>query len=88
MEVWPWVSKYAALVLTTNLGIFVSPEIYQSLQKENPNPRDIAVLEHEKKHLKRQNEIGFLKVLFGYLFSRKFRLNEELLAIKEGNESL
>lgn len=83
MEIWPWVSRYTAFVLTPNLGIFVSPEIYDSFSKGDSDPKILAVLEHERKHLERQKEMGSLKVFWGYLFSPKFRLNEELLAIKE-----
>ncbi len=83
LAVFPWVSKFTAFVVTPNMGIFVSPPVYQFLQAKNPDPKNLALLEHERKHLERQRELGSFRVLIGYLFFPRFRLNEELLAIKE-----
>lgn len=40
------------------------------------------MIEHERVHLHRQKELGLLKWLLKYLLSPKFRVGEELLAIK------
>lgn len=64
--------------------ILVTNEVYNGLVSENPNPRFIAVLEHEKKHIERQKELGFINFGIKYLFSPEFRFQEELLATKEG----
>ena len=77
----PWLSSYTAQAIYPN--IFVSNEVYEDLQKPKPNPRFIAALEHEKKHIERQKELGFVKFGINYFFSPKFRFQEELLATKE-----
>lgn len=64
--------------------IFVSKEVYGNLISSNPNPRFIAALEHEKKHIEREKKLGFFKFGIKYLFSSEFRFQEELLATKEG----
>lgn len=64
--------------------IFVTDEVYESLCSEDPNPRFIAVLEHEKKHIERQKELGVFNFGIKYLFSLEFRFQEELLATKGG----
>lgn len=64
--------------------ILVSAEVYGNLISKNPNPRYIAALEHEKKHVEREKELGFINFGIKYLFSPEFRFQEELLATKEG----
>lgn len=68
--------------------IFVTDEVYKSLSSENPNPRYVAALEHEKKHIEREKELGFIKFGTKYLFSPEFRFQEEMLATKEGMKYL
>lgn len=68
--------------------ILVTNEVYENLCSENPNPRFIAVLKHEKKHIERQEELGFFHIGIKYLFSPEFRFQEELLATKEGMKYL
>lgn len=68
--------------------IFVAKEVFESLCSKNPNPKFIAVLEHEKKHIEREKELGFFNFGIKYLFSPEFRFQEELLAIKEGMKYL
>ena len=82
----PWLSSYTAQAIYPN--IFVSKEVYDDLGKSKPNHKFIAVLEHEKKHIERQKELGFIKFGMGYLFSPRFRFQEELLAIREGMKYL
>jgi len=77
----PWLSSYTAQAIYPN--IYVSKKVSENLKSKNPNPRFIAILEHEKKHLQRQKELGIIKFGIKYLFSPKFRFQEELLAIKE-----
>jgi len=81
-RVLPWLYRYTAQALYPN--IYVSPKVYENLQTKNPNPKNIAILEHEKKHIERQKEMGLFIFGVKYLFSPKFRLQEELLAIREG----
>ena len=82
----PWLSSYTAQAIYPN--IYVSKEVYEDLGKKKPNPKFVAVLEHEKKHIERQKELGFIKFGIGYLFFPKFRFQEELSAIREGTKYL
>ena len=82
----PWLSSYTAQAISPN--IYVSKEVFENLQSKNPNPRFIAALEHEKKHVERQNKLGFIRFGIKYLFYPGFRFKEELLAIKEGMKYL
>jgi len=82
----PWLSSYTAQAIYPN--IFVSKEVYEDLGMPRPNHRFLAVLEHEKKHIERQKELGFIKFGIYYLFFPKFRFQEELLAIREGMKYL
>lgn len=77
----PWLSSYTAQAISPN--IYVSKEVFENLQSKTPNPRFIAALEHEKKHIERQGELGFLRFGVQYLFYPRFRFQEELIAIKE-----
>lgn len=60
----------------------MQPDIYQDLKSNNPNPESIGVLIHEQTHVKRNQELGVLKFGVKYIFSPKFRFNEELIATK------
>jgi len=60
--------------------IYVSEKVYNSLKTKNPEPLHIAVLEHEITHLKRKKQIGKLRYSLKFWLSRKFRLQEELMA--------
>lgn len=64
-------------------SIYLRPEIYQNLLSKNPDPRNIGILIHENTHYSRMNKIGIFKFNIIYLFSRKSRLEEELVAYKE-----
>lgn len=77
----PWLASYAAQAIYPN--IYVSRKVYKDITSKSPNPRFIAVLEHEKRHFERQKELGLLKFGVNYLFCPKFRFQEELVAIKE-----
>lgn len=60
--------------------IFVNDTVFADLQKENPSSKSVAALLHEGYHRKRQIEMGWLRFGLGYVFSREFRLDEELKA--------
>lgn len=81
----PWLSHTAQAIFPY---IFVPEKFYNNLFFENPNPRYIAILEHEKKHLERQKEMGLFNFGLRYLLSPSFRLKEELIAIKESMKYL
>jgi hypothetical protein len=69
-------------VLAIYPNIYLPKKVFDNLKSKNPDPKYIDVLVHEQKHLKRQKEIGLLKWGIKYVFSPKFRLSEEILAIK------
>lgn len=76
----PWISSYTAQAIYPN--IYVSEEVYEDLTRIRSKAGYVAVLEHEKKHIERQKELGVFKFGIKYLFSPKFRFKEEILAIK------
>ena len=82
----PWLSSYTALAFFSR--IYVSEKIFNDLNSNNPNPESIAILKHEKTHVRRQKEIGSLKFGFKYFFSPQFRFQEELIAIRESMKHL
>ncbi len=77
-EFLPWFSKYTAQAIYPD--IYFSKEAYQKLVSSDPVY--IAALIHEQEHIKRQKREGWIKWGFKYIFSGKFRFNEELEAIK------
>jgi len=82
----PVLSNYTANSIYPR--IFIPQDIYEDLVRPKPDQRHIALLVHEEAHFQRQKAMGWL--LFGtkYLFSSKFRFNEELLAVKEAMKYL
>lgn len=77
----PILSQSTAQAIYPN--IYVPKWLYEHLKSKNSDPKREAVITHEQTHIKRQKEIGFIKWGFLYAFDSKFRLNEELIAIKE-----
>ena len=63
--------------------IYIKRAIFDDLQTQNPKPESLAVFRHEQTHVDRIRKTGKLKFSFLYLFSRKFRFNEELEANKQ-----
>jgi hypothetical protein len=76
----PWLSGNTAQAIYPN--IFISRKVYDKLSSPNSDLKYIAVLLHEQTHIERQRKTGFLKWGIKYVFSPKFRFNEELEAIK------
>lgn len=68
--------------------ILLPRTVYDELQKEKPDPRLVALVIHEEAHRKRQIKMGWIKFSIKYLFDKKFRFNEELLAVKEAMKYL
>lgn len=77
----PLFSNHTAHAIYPN--IYIPKHVYRDLQTKNPDPKNVSILIHEQTHIKRQKELG--RFLWGlkYCFSRKFRFNEEFIAIKE-----
>ncbi len=63
--------------------IYFPPDQYDDLHSDNPSTWIQSVLIHEKVHAHRQAKMGGTQWGLRYIVSRKFRLNEELLAIRE-----
>lgn len=76
----PWLNNNTAQGLYPN--VYLPRKVFENLRKENPNPKFIAVLAHEQKHIERQKEVGPFKWGMKYSFCPSFRFNEELIATK------
>lgn len=77
----PWISNHTSQAIYPN--IYVPKHIYDDLTQIQSKTENVALLEHEKRHIKRQKKIGFFLWMFKYTILPKFRLNEEMLAIKD-----
>ncbi|HSW90293.1 MAG TPA: hypothetical protein VLH19_05510 [Patescibacteria group bacterium] len=64
-------------------NIWLPSQHYRDYISGDPKPQTQRAIVHETKHLDRQTEIGLPKWYISYLLSSSFRLEEELLAIKE-----
>ena len=76
----PWVSNYTAQAIYPN--IYFSEKVYEKLSSLDPDSKYVAALIHEQTHIERQKRLGWIKWGVRYVFSPKFRFNEELEAIK------
>ncbi len=74
----PWLAGPA---FTIYPYIYLPKTTYLNLISEKPSVANLATLAHEQVHYKRQQDIGIAKYAMLYLFSKKFRYQEELLAI-------
>lgn len=86
---------FSIFFLTKNIGgitlypsIFLKNEIYEDLQKDRPNPKNLALLAHEREHLERQKETGQIKFFVKYALFPRFRFKEEMIANKKFVEVL
>lgn len=61
-------------------NVYLPKSVYNNLKSNTPNPYNVALLLHEQEHVKRQKEQGLMTWLLKYIFSPKFRFNEELQA--------
>ena len=73
----------ADIATTIYPNIFLPIDVYENIKSESPGVREQSILLHEKVHIRRQRELGPLIWNLKYVFLRSFRLNEELVAIKE-----
>jgi hypothetical protein len=76
----PWYSNNIAQGVYPN--VYLPKKVFENLKTDNPDPKYIAVLAHEQKHIERQIEIGKLTWDMKYSFCSSFRFNEELIAVK------
>jgi hypothetical protein len=76
----PWLNNNTAQALYPN--IYLPQKVYNDLKKSKSDPKYIAVLVHEQKHLERQKEMGPFRWGMKYSFYSKFRFNEEIIATR------
>lgn len=76
----PWLNNNTAQGLYPN--VYLPKKVFENLKKEKPDPKNIAVLAHEQKHLERQKEMGPFKWGMKYSFCSSFRFNEELISTR------
>ena len=73
----------ADLAMSRYPYIYLPEHLYQRWMKRQMSVQDEGVLIHENVHIHRQKKAGIWTYEVMYLFSRKFRLHEELVAIRE-----
>jgi len=74
------IGSKTALAIYPN--VYLPKKVFENLKSKNPNPKYIAILAHEQKHIERQKEMGPFKWGIKYSFCSGFRFNEELAATK------
>lgn len=79
--------KYIPLLgteITTAIypNIYFPKEVYSNLLSKSPSILNQSILIHETVHIERQIAYGVFKWNVRYLCDKKFRLEEELIAIK------
>ena len=65
--------------------VYLPESLYTDFSSVKPSSKVLSVVEHEKKHVERQQEFGWLRWLILYVISSEFRLNEELAATEAHN---
>jgi hypothetical protein len=63
--------------------IYLPEHIHSRFARGELTFHDESIIVHETVHIHRQRKLGILVYFIKYLFSRKFRLLEELVAIRE-----
>lgn len=76
----PWYRFFRASAMYSK--IILREDIFNNLFSKNPDPSNVAMMEHEITHIKRQEKIGIWKFQTKYNLFPKFRLQEELEADK------
>ncbi len=80
---WRFVPFFSVDVAATVYPFMYFPEsIFIDLHKADPDKANIGILLHEQVHLDRQIKHGVCWWNIKYIFSKEFRLAEELEAIK------
>lgn len=80
---WRFIPFLGTEVATTIYpNIYLPHEMFKNLSSAEPGVPETAVLLHEKIHIERQKGAGVFMWHIKYIFSRSFRLREELAGIK------
>jgi hypothetical protein len=79
---WRWVPFLQIDVAATVYPYMYFPkDVFDDLRSDSPDKNNFSILVHERVHLERQIQYGALAWNLKYIFSKKFRLKEELEAI-------
>lgn len=82
-EHWKYIPFLATDMAMTAFGVIYFPAAqYAELNSKSPSIWVQSVLEHEQVHAQRQYRLGKLYWGVKYILSKKFRLHEEVLAVK------
>ena len=80
---WRWMPFLQVDMAATIYPYMYFPEdIFNDLHATDPEKHNLSIYIHEKVHLDRQVKYGFLIWNLKYIFSKKFRLEEEIEAIR------
>lgn len=63
-------------------NVYLSAAVYEGLHTDNPDPYHVSVLIHEEEHIQRIKRYGIFRWYARYLWSRRFRVEEELAAYR------
>lgn len=74
----PWISDKTAQAIYPN--IYLPKQMIESLKSNKPDINLISCLIHEQEHIKRQKKMGIFFWGVKYIFSAKFRFEEEIFA--------
>jgi hypothetical protein len=80
----PFLSQKTAIAIYPH--IYLPRSIYLDFLKGDYDSSLLLVLSHEQIHLDRQREMGLFIWMIKYCLDRKFRLQEELYAVKSSIE--
>lgn len=80
VELLPGIGRNTGTAIYPN--VYLPKTIYTDVHSDKPNPYNICLVLHEQEHIKRIKREGIFKWYTKYLFSRKFRFEEELAATK------
>lgn len=79
---WKFIPFMGSIPATFYPHIYFPEKSFENLKSNTPTVWNLSVVLHESVHLERQRGVFFWWCI-KYFFSRKFLLNEELIAIKE-----
>ncbi len=83
----PWFMKFPVIRKSRGVALFstiyLRKDLFDKFSSGYPDVETLSVLEHEKKHVERSKKRGVFKTAFLYWLFPKFRVTEELAAIRE-----
>lgn len=79
VELFPWIGGGTSTTIYPY--VYMSRRVYKNIHDKNPDPYAVSVLLHEEEHIERIHRAGVRRWYGRYLYSRKFRFEEELAAM-------